>query len=557
MAHWLCRGKGAAMQQELQFKGEDELGHYAGGIHRCFLGDPIRLDYASPALCKMVGYSQEELRDNLHDRYTALLHEDDAESFRKFVLELSKEEKTLTLRYRMVHKDGHILHVSDTMSSRIMTDGNMWGFSVVTDITDIVTQDTAPNNPRAASALDDWNAPYGIVEYQAEADGHILLMNKHFLKMLGTAEVAAMSCEEVKYMATLTSLRSIRALAEDATGPDPDTPGLKNRQGFLRKFDGVFTEVAGWSSAFRTEEGTVLCRLVCTELPGQDNLERKQGIETFIETARHAFDAIFIFDKPLGSLRCIQNSSLPEVQGLGSVSAMMPSALDFLLDSLVAGKDQQNVRALFEEVLDQRKAFGDGAVSRICFELARSRGAQKCDGLLMGFGDKILFLCKKIAADLTPAQPRGSAPCFLDKDIYIQTFGHFRVLVDGRPVAFNHAKSEELLALLVDNRGGYVSSAEAVSFLWEGETANKVTLSRFRKVAMRLGEILEEYGIADIVEKSGRSRRIETDLVRCDLFDYLSGDEKSKNLFKGSYLREYSWGEVTLAELSFRAMEFE
>ncbi|MEG1623984.1 MAG: PAS domain-containing protein, partial [Raoultibacter sp.] len=474
---------------------------------------PIRLDYASPALCEMIGYSQEELRDNLHDRYTALLHEDDAESFRKFVLELSKEKKTLTLRYRMVHKDGHILHVSDTMSSRIMT--------------------------------------------EAEADGHILLMNKHFLKMLGAAEVAAMSCEEVKYMATLTSLRSIRALAEDATGPDPDTPGLKNRQGFLRKFDGVFTEVAGWSSAFRTEEGTVLCRLVCTELPGQDNLERKQGIETFIETARHAFDAIFIFDKPLGSLRCIQNSSLPEVQGLGSVSAMMPSALDFLLDSLVAGKDQQNVRALFEEVLDQRKAFGDGAVSRICFELARSRGAQKCDGLLMGFGDKILFLCKKIAVDLTPAQPRGSAPCFLDKDIYIQTFGHFRVLVDGRPVAFNHAKSEELLALLVDNRGGYVSSAEAVSFLWEGETANKVTLSRFRKIAMRLGEILEEYGIADIVEKSGRSRRIETDLVRCDLFDYLSGDEKSKNLFKGSYLREYSWGEVTLAELSFRAMDFE
>ena len=548
------------MKQEMQFKGEEELGRYAGGMHRCFLGDPIRLDYASPALCEMVGYSQEELRDNLHDRYTALLYEDDAESFRRFVLELSREEKTLTLRYRMVHKDGHVFHVSDTMSSRIMADGNMWGFSVVTDITDIITQeqDTPSNNPSASSALDDWNAPYGIVEYQAQADGRILLMNKHFLKMLGTAEeVTDMNCEEIKYMATLTSLCSIRALAEDATGPNPDDPGLKNRQGFLRKFDGVFTEVAGWSSAFRNEEGAVLCRLVCTELPGQDNLERKQGIETFIETARHAFDAIFIFDKPLGSLRCVQNSSLPEVQGLGSVSAMMPSALDFLLDNLVAEKDQQNVRVLFEEVLDQRKAFGDGAISRTCFEVARSQGSQKCDGLLMGFGDKVLFLCKKIAVDVTPPQPHGSAPCFLDKDIYIQTFGHFRVFVDGRPVAFNHAKSEELLALLVDNRGGYVSSAESVSFLWEGETANKVTLSRFRKVAMRLSEILEEYGIADIVEKSGRSRRIETDLVRCDLFDYLSGDEKSKNLFKGSYLREYSWGEITLAELSFKAMDSE
>ena len=45
-------------------------------------------------------------------------------------------------------------------------------------------------------------------------------------------------------------------------------------------------------------------------------------------------------------------------------------------------------------------------------------------------------------------------------------------------------------------------------------------------------------------------RRIVPERVRCDLYDYLSGREEFRPLFKGSYLTNYSWGETTLAELS-------
>ena len=37
--------------------------------------------------------------------------------------------------------------------------------------------------------------------------------------------------------------------------------------------------------------------------------------------------------------------------------------------------------------------------------------------------------------------------------------------------------------------------------------------------------------------------------VQCDLFDYLSGKEEYLQLFKGSYLNNYSWAETTLGEL--------
>lgn len=135
-------------------------------------------------------------------------------------------------------------------------------------------------------------------------------------------------------------------------------------------------------------------------------------------------------------------------------------------------------------------------------------------------------------------------------EVRIRTFGYFDVFVDEKPIAFRNEKSKELFALLVDRRGGFISSEEAISFLWEEEPANSVTMARYRKVALRLKNILEEYGIADVIESVNGKRRLIPERVKCDLYDYLSGNEEYSQLFKGSYLTNYSWGETTLAELT-------
>ncbi len=136
-----------------------------------------------------------------------------------------------------------------------------------------------------------------------------------------------------------------------------------------------------------------------------------------------------------------------------------------------------------------------------------------------------------------------------NRTVSIRTFGYFDVFVGDTPIAFRSKKSKELFALLVDRKGGYVTSEEAISFLWEDEPANTLTLSRYRKVALRLKSTLEEYGISDIVEAVDGKRRIVMDKVECDLYNYLSGKEEYAQLFKGSYLTNYSWGETTLGEL--------
>lgn len=134
--------------------------------------------------------------------------------------------------------------------------------------------------------------------------------------------------------------------------------------------------------------------------------------------------------------------------------------------------------------------------------------------------------------------------------VSIRTFGYFDVFIGGKPIAFRSQKAKELFALLIDRRGGFVTSEEAIGFLWEEEPINSVTLARYRKVALRLKNILEEYGISDVMESVAGKRRIIPEKVRCDLYDYLSGKEEYAQLFKGSYLTNYSWGEITLGELS-------
>ncbi len=137
-----------------------------------------------------------------------------------------------------------------------------------------------------------------------------------------------------------------------------------------------------------------------------------------------------------------------------------------------------------------------------------------------------------------------------ERRVSIRTFGYFDVFVGERPIAFRNKKAKELFALLTDRRGGYVTSEEAIGFLWEEEPVSPVTLARYRKVALRLKNTLEEYGILEVMESVDGKRRIVPERVRCDLYDYLSGREEYARLFKGSYLANYSWGENTLAQLT-------
>lgn len=136
-----------------------------------------------------------------------------------------------------------------------------------------------------------------------------------------------------------------------------------------------------------------------------------------------------------------------------------------------------------------------------------------------------------------------------NKRVEIRTFGYFDLFIDGQAVLIPNAKAKELLALMVHRKGGFITPPEIISNLWEDEEANQVTMTRCRKIFMLLKNTLKEYGVEDILESNRGARRIITEKVNCDLYNYLSGDKEFNNLFKGFYMLNYSWGELSLSSL--------
>ena len=107
-----------------------------GGIHRCYLNDPIHLEYYSESLCKLMGYTHDEVSKILGPgmQYTELIFPEDRNAFADFCIRLSKTGGKETLEYRMLCKDGSTIAVADTMEAKRNSAGVMYGYSVVTDL---------------------------------------------------------------------------------------------------------------------------------------------------------------------------------------------------------------------------------------------------------------------------------------------------------------------------------------------------------------------------------------------------------------------------------------
>jgi hypothetical protein len=135
------------------------------------------------------------------------------------------------------------------------------------------------------------------------------------------------------------------------------------------------------------------------------------------------------------------------------------------------------------------------------------------------------------------------------KRIFARTFGHFDLFLDNTPITFSNSKEKELMALLIDRNGGTLSPSEAISYLWEDESADERTSARYRKLAMGLKRTLQKYGIADILINHNGVRSIDTSAIRCDYYELLAGNAKYRQAFHNVYMTDYSWSEETLATI--------
>ena len=126
-----------------------------------------------------------------------------------------------------------------------------------------------------------------------------------------------------------------------------------------------------------------------------------------------------------------------------------------------------------------------------------------------------------------------------------RTFGNFELLVDGRPVSFARAQAKELLAYLVDRHGSAVTRREAFSILWERGDYDRSMQKQLDVVIRSMRSTLDENGVGDIVVMEHGTLRVVPELLICDFYRFVDGDDKAINSFIGEYMSSYGWARST------------
>lgn len=144
-----------------------------------------------------------------------------------------------------------------------------------------------------------------------------------------------------------------------------------------------------------------------------------------------------------------------------------------------------------------------------------------------------------IKKELSKAKKMGDADA--PKKVVIKTFGYFDVFVADKPIYFSSSKSKELLALLVDRRGGSVSTENAISSLWPERDYDETVQSLFRKVLKSLRIALADAEISDVLIDVRNQRSVDTSKFECDYYNFMKKSEKAIANYQGEYMNGYQW----------------
>ena len=146
-----------------------------------------------------------------------------------------------------------------------------------------------------------------------------------------------------------------------------------------------------------------------------------------------------------------------------------------------------------------------------------------------------------------PAPPAQDA----EGRLVVRCFGDFEAFADGRPVAFGRAKTKELLAYLVDRRGAIVPLREVEAAIWEEPLHGRGASSSYlRTLVSDLRQSLAACGHGDVLIKRRGVLGVDMARISCDYYDFLAGDPLALNAWRGEYMSQYAWAEVTKAALS-------
>ena len=136
-----------------------------------------------------------------------------------------------------------------------------------------------------------------------------------------------------------------------------------------------------------------------------------------------------------------------------------------------------------------------------------------------------------------------------DNKLRVQCFGSFEVFYNNKPVNFDRSKTKELFAYLIDRRGAAATTGELCGILWDEKSADESSKHYLRNLIASLKKSLKVCDAEDVFICKRNYFAVNSEKIECDYYKYLERDAAAVNSYKGEYMAQYSWAEMTLAEL--------
>jgi hypothetical protein len=104
---------------------------------------------------------------------------------------------------------------------------------------------------------------------------------------------------------------------------------------------------------------------------------------------------------------------------------------------------------------------------------------------------------------------------------------------------------------LIDRKGASCTAEQIAAALWEDEDNMKNLKARIRILISDLRQTLAKIGMEDLIIRRSGQIAIRRELIDCDYYRMLDGDMDAVNAFRGEYMVQYSWAELTAGLLAF------
>ena len=140
------------------------------------------------------------------------------------------------------------------------------------------------------------------------------------------------------------------------------------------------------------------------------------------------------------------------------------------------------------------------------------------------------------------------------KSLVAKTFGNFTFLYDNKVIKFSRTKSSELVAYLIYKNGSSVQTKELIAVLY-GDSADSARYgASLRLLISDIKHTLAELEIQNFFITEYNNFRINPEIIKCDYYDFLSGDRQAMKDFIGEFMSQYSWAEEVSAFLERKVL---